>query len=140
VMGEGQSGINYNFGEVIPVGVSGYVYVDDNRDGLKDNGEGGDGVGEQVQLTGTDVYGNAVNLTTTTDATGFYSFTGLIPGTYTVTFLSPPDGYVFEYADVGTVNGNTVGQVSASNVISQIVLGSGTAGINYDFAEVIAGS
>jgi hypothetical protein len=137
---EGQSGINYNFGEIIPVGVSGYVYVDSNRDGIKDNGETGDGFADVIQLTGTDIYGNTVNLTTTTDATGFYSFLGLIPGTYSVTFVSTQGNYDFETANVGTVNGVTNGKMTASNLLTQIVLGSGAAGINYDFAEVLAGS
>jgi hypothetical protein len=79
-------------------------------------------------------------VTTTTDSTGFYSFTGLVPGTYTVTFLNPPSGYNFEFVNLGTVGGAANGTVTASNTISQIVLSSGSAGINYDFAEVLAGS
>ncbi len=136
---EGQSGVHYNFGQIVPVGVAGYVYVDSNRDTNKDPGDPSDGLADQITLTGTDYLGNSVNLTTTTDATGFYSFTGLLPGTYTVTFsVSYP--YLYEYANVGTVNGVVTGQNPASNVISQIVLTSGAAGVNYDFAEILAGS
>ncbi len=140
VLPEGQLGIHYNFGQVVPVGVSGYVYVDSNHDTVKDNGEGGDGLADQIMLTGTDYLGNSVTLYTTTDATGFYSFTNLVPGTYSVTFVSTSYPYLFEYANVGTVNGSSNGQNTASNVISQIVLGSGAAGVNYDFAEITAGS
>ncbi len=138
---EGQAGIHYNFGQVIPVGVSGYVYVDSNHDTVKDNGETGDGQAEQIMLTGTDMYGNSVTLYTTTDpVTGYYSFTNLVPGTYTVTYVSTSYPYLFEYANVGTVNGVTVGQNPASNILSQFTLTSGVAGINYDFAEILAGS
>ena len=38
-----------------------------------------------IDLTGTDNLGNPVSLTTSTNANGEYSFTGLTPGTYTVT-------------------------------------------------------
>jgi hypothetical protein len=137
---EGQSGINYNFGQVVPVGVSGYVYVDNNGDRVKDNGETGDGQADVIQLTGTDIYGNSVKVTTTTDATGFYSFTNLLPGTYTVTFMTTTYPYQFEWANVGTVNGVSAGQVAQANTLSQIRLSSGAAGINYDFAEMTAGS
>jgi hypothetical protein len=140
VMPEGQSGINYNFGQVVTVSVSGYVYVDSNRDTIKDNGETGDSQPDLIQLTGTDMFGNAVNLTTTTDATGFYSFTALVPGTYTITFVSAPASYNFETANVGTVNGLANGQMAASNSISQVQLNSGSVAVDYDFAEVLAGS
>jgi hypothetical protein len=140
VMPEGQAGINYNFGQVLPVSVSGYVYMDTNQDRVKDNGETSDGLADVIQLTGTDIYGNSVNLTTTTDATGFYSFTNLMPGTYTVTFVTTTSPYQFEWANVGTVNGVTVGMVAQTNTLGQIKLTSGAAGINYDFAEIIAGS
>jgi len=121
------------------VGVAGYVYVDSNHDTVKDNGEGGDGLADVITLTGTDYLGDSVNLTTTTDATGFYSFTGLLPGTYSVSF-SDSYPYLYEYANVGTVNGVLVGQNTASNFIGSIVLASGAAGANYDFAEILAGS
>ncbi len=138
---EGQSGIHYNFGLVVPVGVSGYVYVDSNRDTNKDPGDPSDGNADQIMLTGKDMFGNSVTLYTTTDTTtGYYSFTGLLPGMYTVTFVNTSFPYQFEYANVGTVNGFSNGQNTASNVISQIVLGSGGAGVNYDFAEIVAGS
>jgi hypothetical protein len=140
VLSDGQSGVNYDFGEVIPVGVSGYVYVDTNHDTVKDNGETGDGHADVIQLTGTDMYGNSINLTTTTDALGYYSFTNLAPGTYTVTYLNTMPPYMFEYANVGTVSGVTIGQSPAANIISQITLISGAAGLNYDFAEIVAGS
>src|SRR5439155_1762250 len=39
VLGSGQNGINYNFGEVKPVTFSGLVYQDTNANGVQDTGE-----------------------------------------------------------------------------------------------------
>jgi hypothetical protein len=40
--------------------------------------------GLTILLTGTNDAGQAVSVTTTTDANGVYNFTGLLPGTYSV--------------------------------------------------------
>ena len=51
----GQSGLDYDFGELLPASISGYVYVDANNNGMFDAGEtpiGG------VQLTLLDAAGN----------------------------------------------------------------------------------
>ncbi len=148
-MPEGQAGINYLFGLVPaqPVAISGYVYVDVNHDTNKDPGDPADGNADEIMLTGTNILGQSVTAYTTTDPnTGAYSFTvdnngnKLLPGTYTITFLNTSYPYLFEYANVGTVNGAFIGANAGSNVISQIVLTSGQAGVNYDFAEIVAGS
>ncbi len=60
------------------------VWVDDDNNGVPDPGEPPLS-GVVITLTGTDTYGNPVNLTTTTTITGYYTFEGLLPGTYTVT-------------------------------------------------------
>jgi hypothetical protein len=72
--------------------------------------------------------------------TGSYSFTGLTPGTYTITFTNDPVWYLYEYANVGTVNGAASGQMASTSSISQIQLTSGLTGVDYDFAEILAGS
>jgi len=72
--------------------IGNFVWEDKNVNGIQDNLEPGI-AGVNVTLTGTDVFGNAVNLTTTTDATGLYQFTGLVPGDYKVTFSSPGAQY-----------------------------------------------
>src|SRR5262249_31131266 len=41
---------------------------------------------------------------------------------------------------IGTVDGTTVGTHGAINLLSQILLGSGSAGINYDFCEELPAS
>ena len=71
---------NINFGYVKKHSISGTVYLDQNRDKTKDGGDIAQS-GVTVKL----VEGSgAVVATTTTDADGNYSFTGLNDGTYTV--------------------------------------------------------
>jgi hypothetical protein len=114
-------------------GLSGYVYADTNGNGVMDPGESGL-PGITVTLTGVDNQGNAVTLTATTDASGFYKFTGLVPGTYSLS--RQPSSYTDGAADVGTVRGQTDG-TAQGGVISQIVLQMGDQGVNYDFAELL---
>jgi hypothetical protein len=137
VMYSGQNGFNYDFGLSLPAAVAGYVYVDYDRAGTFTSNDQGLG-GVQVQLTGFDAFGQPVNLTVTTDANGFYIFTGLSAGTYSVTIV-PPDGlYSPEVANVGTVQGSTDGSANSNNVeIDQIALLAGQVGVHYNFGLVI---
>lgn len=77
--------INYNFGELLPVGsfISGSVYLDTNNNGSRDPGEPG--------IPGVTItLGGAGSGTTTTDANGNYLFTGLTTGgNYTVDESQP---------------------------------------------------
>ena len=76
-----------DFGLVAPASIGDRVWDDVNANG-SDEGEPGIG-GVTVILT--DANGAEV-ARTTTDANGIYRFTGLIPGTYTVS-IEVPDGY-----------------------------------------------
>ena len=76
-----EAATDYDFGELLPGGISGYVYADDNNDGVFDNNElpiAG------VTLALLDADGNATGETTVTDANGYYEFTNLAPGIYGV--------------------------------------------------------
>src|SRR5205814_2023238 len=86
-LASGVDGINNNFGELAPSSLSGYAYVDANNNGVKEAGETPI-AGVIVMLSGTDTDGN-VNKTTTTDATGFYQFQSLKPGTYSLSETQP---------------------------------------------------
>jgi len=72
-----------DFGVWLPAGLGDRVWRDNNGNGQQDAGElGVDGVTVTLQtVTGT--------LVTHTDLNGNYVFTGLLPGTYTVTFDLP---------------------------------------------------
>ena len=76
-----------DFGLVAPASIGDRVWDDVNANGA-DDGEPGIG-GVTVILTDAD---GAEVARTTTDANGNYRFTGLIPGTYTVS-IEVPDGY-----------------------------------------------
>jgi hypothetical protein len=111
-----------------PANISGYVFDSSN------NNAGIAGV--TITLTGTDVNGNAVTLTAITDVNGFYQFTQVAPGNYSLTAATVPN-YAPDGAAAGTVNGNTHGMGATSTTqITSITLGSGATGINYDFFEL----
>jgi len=70
---------------VVASEIGDYVWNDLNSNGIQDAGEPGV-AGVPVTLSGTDVDGNAISASTTTDANGAYLFDGLPSGTYVVTF------------------------------------------------------
>ena len=80
---------NY-FGAPLLASLGNYVWVDVNRDGQQGN------PAVEPPLAGMTVTlynsSGAAIATATTDASGFYSFTNLVPGTYSVGFTLPP-GY-----------------------------------------------
>ncbi|MGO9601740.1 MAG: beta strand repeat-containing protein, partial [Isosphaeraceae bacterium] len=128
------SAVKYNFGELAPSTLSGYVYIDANDDGTKQGSETGI-AGVTVSLTGTDDLNNAINLTTTTLADGSYSFSNLRPGTYTIT-ETQPSGY-FEGKDtIGAQGGSSATQ----DVFSNVVVTSGTTGTSNNFGELVPSS
>ncbi len=112
-----------------PSSISGSVYVDKDDDGVRDSDESGI-KGVEITLTGTDINGNAVTETTTTDSNGRYWFEDLQPGTYTVTEAQPTN-YDDGQDAVGS-EGGTLG----NDVISDIDLIAGANAVNYDFGEL----
>jgi hypothetical protein len=115
----------------IPSALSGFVYVDCNNNGLRNAGEPGV-PGVMVTLTGTTVQGPIAPQTALTDANGFYQFTNLRAGTYTVTETQPP----------GLLDGqDTRGNVTplpgsiGTDVIPGILVGAGTEAMENNFGE-----
>lgn len=134
VLGAGQNGINYDFCEPLPATLSGYVYHDQDNDGLKELGEPPI-PGTVVELY--DEFGNKV-AETVTDGTGYYVFTNLYKGTYTVVELQP-NGWLDGKDTAGTVAGLSKG-VAGQDRITSIPLLFGDSGINYNFGELLPGS
>src|SRR5262249_52543537 len=99
-----------NFSEVPPASVSGTVFSDTNNNGVQNTGESGIS-GVTVTLPGTPPPGPPVTPTTTPNSTGSYSFTNLLPGSYTVT-ETPPAGYLPGTGDTGS---GTVSVSAGSN-------------------------
>jgi uncharacterized repeat protein (TIGR01451 family) len=74
--------------QVDPTSISGAVFIDRNDNGRMEAGEQRIG-GVSIQLTGTDFRGNSVNLSTTTNSNGYYTFSNLMPGIYNVRQTQP---------------------------------------------------
>ncbi|MGN6546073.1 MAG: SdrD B-like domain-containing protein, partial [Aureliella sp.] len=123
----GASLVEYNFCEVPPAEISGYVFVDRDEDCLFDSGE--------APIAGTKVTlydsSGAVVGTATTDASGHYQFRNLRPGTYTIR-EEQPAGYLQGGQKAGSAGGND----SQADVISAIPIAAGATLINYNFCEV----
>lgn len=144
-----------NFGEIAnDRSISGRIFTDGNGDGVFNGsdagvGSGASGVNNQPQtltLTGNDLNGNPVSITTTTDATGQYSFTGVPPGTsYTVTCTTcaPPAGFINSTVPLAWP-GSTGGTASGSQAVPAIsgidLSGVKTASVDNHFTKTLPGS
>lgn len=126
-------GVQYNFGELKPVSISGYVSVT-NRDGhCVDPSDPAYRPIAGVTMHLFDLSGSLV-ASTQTNANGFYEFGDLRNGTYTVVQVQP-DGFLSGPEKPGSVNGQTVGTIAGLNRISNITMTSGQSGLRYDFCE-----
>ncbi len=92
--------------------IGNYVWDDVNKNGLQDEGEP-PLAGVTVNISGPDGYSD----TTTTDAAGFYRFTDLCPGTYTVSVVTP-DGYMPTPVCFNTQDVNGDANCSPQTVVS----------------------
>ncbi len=151
VLSGGVAGTQYRFGECpcppVSAMISGFVYLDSNKDCIKETGEPGLSGATMVL---TDLNGNPVtNLNgvvvapVVTDTNGFYTFTDLPAGSYEVTELPPQPIFmgqqtIMECNAAGTVNGVTVGVAPVgSDVITDITLAANDKSINNDFGKVL---
>ena len=129
-------GNNFNSGAVTvnKSSLAGTVYRDLNDDGVQ-AGAGETGIaGVQMRLTGTDAYGNPVNVIATTDGNGNYLFDNLAPSDgagYTVQETQPA-GFTDGKETAGSVGGDT----TINDRISAIVLPGNTAATAYNFGEL----
>jgi hypothetical protein len=94
--------------------ISGVAFTDYNHDGVVGFGEAGV-AGVVVALTGTDMNGQPVSVSATSDSSGYYSFDNLLPGSYvtggtgTLTAGSP------NHWDVSFDTAGTGGSTSSTN-------------------------
>ncbi len=126
-----------NFAEIANSrSVSGQVFVDYNNNGSLDATDNGLG-GQTLTLTGTDINGNPVSLSTTTAADGSYRFDGVPEGNaYTVTQASQPAGTSDGITTAGSTGGvaSAVG-VSPSSITGINLSGANTVSASNNFAE-----
>jgi protocatechuate 3,4-dioxygenase beta subunit len=111
--------------------IGNFVWEDLDGDGIQDMGEPGiEGV--NVTLTGTDVFGNSVSLTTTTDINGLYGFTNLTPGIYKLTFETP-SGFTPTILNAGTNDAlDSDADPLMGGMTNFEVLSSGETNLDYD--------
>ncbi len=126
VLRQGQSGVDYNFGELRTATLAGRVHVDDDGDCVFDDGER---PLEGVRIRVLDVSGREV-ANTTTDSQGRYRFEGLIPGVYTIIEEQPAGWF-----EGGATPGTAGGFAETPSRIGSITLTSGQVAVDYDFCE-----
>ena len=118
---------NVDFGVVQPGALTGVVYTDNNINGSQNDGETGI---EGVTLTLTKPDGTKA--TTTTDATGAYSFDNLLPGDYTVT-ITTPEGKIL--TQVYTVS-NPAGITTTTTGPASVTEGNTTSKVDFGLAAL----
>jgi len=123
----GQSGRNYDFGELLPSSISGRVIADANGNCTYDSG---DSLLANVTVYLLGASGKRI-AGTTTDAQGEYAFTDLAPGVYGVEEIQPED-----YYDGSDHVGSEGGTLAPPDSIVAVTLVSGTDAIRYDFCEL----
>jgi protocatechuate 3,4-dioxygenase beta subunit len=132
----GEDTIHNDFSEALPARLSGQVYHDRNNDGTMQAGEPGIG-GVTLQVYRVVVSGPApAPIVVQTDAGGFWSVDGLMPGTYRVV-ENQPAGYLDGIDTAGTAGGTAV---NPGDEINGIFLTSGQSGENYKFGELLPAS
>jgi len=108
--------------------ISGYVYIDSDGDGQRDDGELGV-PGSLITLTGVDDDGNSVSVSVLTSSDGAYSFDGLAPGTYEVT-QTQPEALLDGEDTIGSLGGTV-----DDDRFSEIVVGEGEESTENNFGE-----
>ncbi len=130
----GDDGVEYNFGELLPVSLSGFVYHDRANNGVRDPGDDGLG-GVQLQIIPVSTLSVQSAVTVTTNADGYYEATGLSPGEYRIV-QSQPAGFQDGWDTAGTVAGQVRGSaLNPGDEIREILLHSGEQGVQYNFGE-----
>ena len=156
------AGVSHVRGDVVETGsdvfasLSGFVYCDINNSGTYDNSEDRlrdvliilDGLIEPIDPDSPEAEAWGVGQRPLepgekethqriawTDSQGFYRFDNVLPGTYSVTEVTP---YMFVEGKAnaaGSVDGQVVGRVVTSNQFAAVVIPTGGKGVGYNFGE-----
>jgi uncharacterized repeat protein (TIGR01451 family) len=146
-VGAADTGVRYNFPEVRRASLSGFVYVDGNFNNVRDAGSDAGIAGATVELLSA--ADGTVVATTTTNASGAYSFTSLDPLiVYTLREPLPAGNYRNRPGAVnpGQIDGAACasgctagtgvgGDAATTDRISSIDLGAGSDGTAFNFGE-----
>ncbi|MEO6061155.1 MAG: SdrD B-like domain-containing protein [Thermoflexales bacterium] len=120
----------YNFGEQRNI-IAGNVYLDTNGNGLRDGPDRSLDTPATIVLSGFNNLGQPVVMTQT--SAGSYQFSGLRPGTYTLTEIQPA-GYSDGQEQLGVGAGGALG---ANDQFVNLVLAPGAYANDYNFGELI---
>ncbi|MCL4202707.1 MAG: DUF11 domain-containing protein [Pirellulaceae bacterium] len=131
----GQTNLNVDAGLYQPASLGDFVWIDQNGNGIQNAGEPGlNGVTVNLLNAGGSVIGTTVTANNGGGSPGYYQFTGLAPGTYSVQFVLP-SGYAFtpQNADGLGVNGPVNSDANpVTGVTPQVTLVSGQTNLNVD--------
>lgn len=108
--------------------LAGWAYIDANRTLYRDAGDLAL-ANIPITLTGFNVFDEYVSVPATTDGNGHYQFSGLLPGTYTITESHP------NALQDGTDNLGTLGGILLNDEFRDIVVTVGSFGTEYNFGE-----
>lgn len=136
----GDRGLNYNFGELLPVKIGGFVYHDRNDNGIREAGEEGL-AGVTLTVMPLDTFAQQQAVTVTTSADGMYMTGMLSPGRYEIIENVQPTGYFDGQDTPGQVAGQPQGIVAhPGDRLTDILLTSGQVGTDYNFGELLPSS
>ncbi len=125
-----QHATELNFGEIQPSSLSGRVCVSEGAfDCFDDNATKSPLAGVTVNLHDST---GAIIATQLTAADGTYKFSNLLPGTYSISQITPSN-LIDGAAKVGSISG----QIVNASEIRNIVLGGGVDGTEYNFCELV---
>jgi protocatechuate 3,4-dioxygenase beta subunit len=135
-----RKGTDYNFSVIAPATISGHVYASQSNTG--DHADGDPGIADVTITLYRKDSGDSdwVEVaTTTTDAHGYYAFTGLVTGLNTMFKVheTQPDDYLQGISIAGTIDDQTQGWEDGTDEITEVEgLVQNTRGVNYDFTEI----
>ncbi len=133
----GADSINNRFGEILPVAITGTVFVDVNANGVQNAPADLGLAAVTIVVTGTDDNGAAVSRTLTTNASGAFSVADLRPGAYTITEPTQPTGTANGITTQGSAGGTATPVGTVPSAISGIVLPApGASSTANNFAEI----
>ena len=131
VLTSGQNAASYDFCELPGAELAGHVFADLNDNCEFDDSEMGI-VGVAIELQ--DETGSVI-ASTMTDANGYYSFSGLAAGIYSVSEIQP-EGWLQGNQRAGSAGGDT----SRDDLISHVPVAWGDRLTDYDFCELMPAS
>ncbi len=136
-IGPGRALTDYDFCEQLPASIAGRVWSESLIDPAVTRFEF-DADETPIPDVRIDLINTAgvVVATTRTDEAGDYRFDNLMPGNYEVREFQPA-GFFQGGQFLGEIEGNIVGRIVGTDRLGEVTLGSGDAGIRYDFPEFI---